>query len=131
MFQTRFNHNPSVGVTSVNPSLTQQQFKEECDINLILARFTRTGVIDSVAAGQAIYGDFSNVQDYQTAQNSLLAAQQAFDSLDSSVRKRFNNNPAELLAFMDNPDNAAEAFELGLINSSPVVNKSESTEGVA
>ena len=38
-----------------------------------------------------------------------------FDSLDSEVRARFNNNPLELLEFVHNADNETAAIELGLL----------------
>ena len=38
-----------------------------------------------------------------------------FDNLPSDVRNRFNNNPAQLLDFVADPENKEEAIELGLL----------------
>ena len=35
--------------------------------------------------------------------------------LPAKIRQRFNNNPAELIAFLQNSDNIEEAVELGLM----------------
>ena len=116
VFNTRFSHSKVKGVSFPSPSMTLQEFKDECNINSIIARFTRTGVLDSTAAGQAIYGDFSTVEEFQIMQNKLINAQANFDTLPSSVRQRFDNDPAKLIAFLADDSNKAEAIALGLCN---------------
>lgn len=66
-------------------------------------------------AGEPMYGDFSSVEDYQAAVNSVMQAQDQFMALPAQIRKRFDNDPAQLIAFMNDPGNASEAIELGLI----------------
>jgi phage internal scaffolding protein len=96
-------------------SKTQQNFKKTCDVNAILARYSKTGVLDHVRSVQGSYGDFSNVGGYQEALMRVQAAQQAFDALPAKIRKRFDNNPEELLAFVSDRKNMKEAVSLGLI----------------
>src|SRR5580765_5072286 len=61
-------------------SLTQQHFKDECDINEIVRRFGLTGKLpENVKAPQ--YGDFTGLSDYQTALNAVIAADEAFMEL--------------------------------------------------
>lgn len=93
---------------------TKQSFREECDINHIMARWIRTGVLDHLAANPPIFGNFDHGMDYQSACNQVIEADRAFDALPSSIRDRFHNDPAELIDFMDDPDNHAESQELGL-----------------
>ena len=48
-------------VKNFDKSITQQNLKEEVDINNIVARATKTGVLsdpDSINRRQAIFGDF-------------------------------------------------------------------------
>lgn len=104
-----------VQISFDEPSLTQQHFKDECDINKIVARFKKTGVFDHVTTKTPTYGDFSNVQSYQDALGIVQRAEDSFDSLPSAVRKRFQNDPLELLAFMEDPGNYDEAVRLGLV----------------
>lgn len=94
---------------------TIQSQRDECDINLILKRHAKTG--EALPYSALAYGDFSNVQDYQSAMNSIIAAQASFDSLPARTRDRMRNDPAELIRFMDDPNNYDEAVTLGLINS--------------
>lgn len=96
-------------------SRTQQSFKEECDINRILAKFRKTGELSHLTDHEPQYGDFSSSVDYKEALDRVHAAQADFDGLSARVRARMQNNPANLLAFMDDPENEDEARELGLL----------------
>lgn len=92
----------------------KQEFAEECDINCIMRRYERTGLEPSVDAG-AVFGDFSDVGDFLEAHNRVAAAREAFMSLPSKVREQFANDPAKLIEFCSNPENAEAARELGLM----------------
>ena len=78
-FYTRFDTPPKVQTFNSAPSLTQQQFKEEADINNIIASYNTTGLLTNPlvqSARQPMFGDFSNLpQDYMQVQNQLLEAQ--------------------------------------------------------
>lgn len=104
---------------SVEPSVTKQSFKDECDVNRIVSKFHRTGLIDFVNSNQPRYGDVTPI-DYQEALNTVATAQEMFVQLPASLRKRFGNSPEELLAFVQNPENDAEAIKLGLKTPIPV-----------
>lgn len=95
-------------------SLTKQQFKQECDINYILRKYQKTGLIDHVARYQGNYSDISDVPSYQDALNTVLEANLAFSTLPSSLRKRFSNDPEQFLSFVADPANAEELYSLGL-----------------
>ncbi len=101
------------------PSLAQQQFKAETDINTIMHRFEKTGIIEHFNEHNGRYGDFSNVQSYQASLNQVMAAQDAFMSLPAGIRKRFDNDPEEFLAFATDPVNDEEMFDLGLKKRPP------------
>lgn len=97
------------------PSRTHQAHKEECDINRIMRRYAKTGVIEHVNRYQGRYGDFTQVpEDYESALAHVQEAEDMFMSLPSSIRKRFDNSPGEFLAFASDPDNADAMRELGL-----------------
>ena len=101
------------GLRCLDPSLTQQQFKEESDINTIVDRFMKTGVMpDPVSMPQ--YVDYEGVFDFQSAMNVVRAADENFMRMDAKVRARFHNSPQEFLEFFANPDNVDEAVRLGL-----------------
>jgi len=101
------------GLRCLDDSLTQQQFKDESDINTIVDRFLKSGVLPT-AASMPQYVDYEGVFDFQSAMNVVKAADDNFMRLDAKVRARFNNSPQAFLEFFANPDNAEEAVRLGL-----------------
>lgn len=100
-------------------TMAKQSFKAECDINTIMSKYQKTGLIEHVQKFQGSYGDFTSVADYQLSLNQVLDAQNAFDALPSSIRARFQNNPGAMLAFLEDPSNRDEAVRLGLVEPTP------------
>lgn len=93
---------------------TKQAFKAECDINQILARYDSTGLITHVNRMQAWYGDFTEVNEYQQAMNTVIKAQEMFGELPSRIRAQFDNDPGQFLEFASNPENLPELRKMGL-----------------
>lgn len=112
-FRTRFQRE-RVSEKNLQPSETKQSFKDECDINHIIKQYSTTGVITHLNQRSENYSDVSDVEDYQASMNIIVAAREAFDSLPSVLRKRFENNPTNFLAFLNDPSNADEMERLGL-----------------
>lgn len=102
------------------PTLTQQHSKDETDINKIMARYIKTGVIDHVAKYQGQYLE-NNDLDYHASQNIIIQADVMFSELPSSVRREFNNNPAEFLHFVSDEENHAKLADMGLTNNPPEI----------
>lgn len=113
-FRTAYSNRERVQLVNDEPSLTKQCFQSECDINSIMKKWERTGVLENVRARQGHYGDFTNVSDYQSAVNAVVNAQEAFDSFPATLRARFRNDPALFLEFVDDPSNIEEMISLGL-----------------
>lgn len=107
----------AVGISfPVEEKRTKEAFAEESDINNIMARYKRSGVIDHLAYSAPMYGDFDNAIDYMDAKNRLIAADESFNALAAHIRDRFGNDPGRLITFMsDMPANEKEAQELGLL----------------
>lgn len=104
------------GLLCKDESLAQQHFADECDINRIVDTFTRTGELPNKALLPSNFGDFTDARDFHSALNSVLAAQEAFMSLSPEIRSRFGNDPARLIAFLNDEFNRPEAIKLGLVN---------------
>lgn len=114
----RKNGTLDIGSVNEEPSMTQQQYKESCDINNIIKQYAQTGELPlSNKVGQFL--DVSNVQDYQSALTTVYEAQKAFDQLPSNIRSRFENDPNQLIAFLEDDKNHNEAQKLGLLKSTP------------
>lgn len=108
-----------VRLTSSGPGRTKQSFKDETDINVIMARYIRGLPVTSVQHKAPWYGDFSQSSDFHTTLNRVAEAELAFSTLPAELRERFNNSTEKLIAFLANPDNADEAVQLGLFEAPP------------
>jgi len=95
-------------------SRTQQQFREECDINTIVRRFGITGQVP-VSVAVPLNGDFVNALDFRQSLDVIVRAREAFDQMPSNVRSRFHNDAAEFLDFVSDESNRDEARKLGLL----------------
>lgn len=105
------------------PSLTVQSMSEETDLNIMLTRF---GVIPKMPDNVRLptYGDFSGVDDYASAMQAILDAQENFLELPADVRARFENNPQKLLDFVCVPENREEVkkiFGVKSVDNLPLV----------
>lgn len=120
---------PKTGKLSKMPSMARQEFRDQCDINNILKQFKKTGIISHINAQreQGSYEDLPDPMEYQDALNAVLEAQEAFSTLPSKVRTRFDNDPAKFLEFMSDPRNQEEAYDLGLAER-PVAQVVESNQ---
>lgn len=117
-FFTLFSPCPDKGIVFDEPSMTEQHFKDECDINFIVKRFEETGILPE-GNRQPLFGDFT---DFPTDLASSMAkyneAQERFMELPANLRKEFDNDPVKLLAFLNDESNRTRAEELGLIERS-------------
>ena len=115
-YNARDEHYP--GVVFVSDSLTQQHFKDECDVNKIVDRYVKTGILEHQSAIDAHYGDVSELPtDLMAAYDAVGRAEAAFADLPSDVRKSLDNDPARLQEWLANPDNRADAEKYGLLLS--------------
>lgn len=121
---TRYNRVVPLGMHFEKPSMTQQQFESECNLNNIVDRnmrfkdpsfVTKLQLMHSTSESrEPIYGDFTGVTDYASALNAIDNARSDFMSLPSKVREYFDNDPAKLLSFIDDSNNYEKGVELGL-----------------
>lgn len=111
---SRYNPPPQVGHRNDEPTMTQQHFQDECDINTILAKFVKTGILDNIGPG--VYADLGNATDYLTSLETVRRAREIFEELPSHIRKEFGNDPARYLDFVYDPANEEKGIELGLFN---------------
>jgi len=102
------------GLHCEDVSQAQQHCRDECDINTIMTRFGQTGLLPENPLPPR-YGDFSEIGDYHSALNAVRVAETEFDALPAGIRARFDNDPANLIGFLDDINNREEAISLGLI----------------
>lgn len=95
-------------------SLCEQSHRETVNINRIVAR-ARKGILPSGTGVQPNFGDFSSGMDYHELMNRMVDAKADFQRLPADIRKRFGNDPGNLIDFLGDPENEQEARELGLL----------------
>ena len=101
---------------SKDVKITQQNEKDDADINIIVER-AKKGAIPPVGRNVApMYGDFTEVpSDLREVLVMARRAEDLFMTLDALVRRRFNNDPAEMLDFIADPKNFDEGVKLGML----------------
>lgn len=95
-------------------TMTKQSMKNECDINVIMKKFEKTGVVTHLNERQGNYVDFSEGFDFHSCMNRVKAATDMFMTLPASLRGHFNNDPGYFLEFVSNPANEGAMIDLGL-----------------
>lgn len=110
-----------VTVECKEPGVTKQSFKDECDVNKIVARFQKTGVLPEPRR-QGVYADVSNVGEYRDVLHRVRGAEWWFQSLSPELQERFRS-ASGLLDFVADAVNEDEAVKLGLLL--PVARPSE------
>lgn len=115
MIRSRFTPVKVLGL-NCDPSegMTQQHFKDECDINYLLKHY------NDIPVPPPVYGDCSQYSDLQQCIDKVMAANEDFAAVPSEIRARFGNSPAAFFDFCNNPDNIEELISLGLAESGRV-----------
>jgi len=111
------------------PSRTKRAFKDDYDLNHVIQRYHKTGILPQMRSDQPTYGDYSNPIDYQEAQNKIMLANDLFGALPARIRRDFDDDPATFLAFASNPDNQEELVQMGLADPSSLQSRSTGTTG--
>lgn len=107
---------------------TRQSCKDECDINKIMARYHKNGVLPKMILENPIFGDFSSMPDYQESMGIVIKAQSQFNALSAELRNRFGNDPAKFLDFCSKEENRDEMKKLGLLKPEKKVEKEKPKE---
>lgn len=118
MFRTQFNYDRDAAsnetaLKDFEEGGAQQQFKKDCDINVIVARFGVTGELPQ-GVRAPMYGDFTGVGDYRSALEAVKLAEESFMQMDAFVRRRFHDDPQAFVEFCSKPENLSEMEKMGL-----------------
>lgn len=121
--RTPYNYNTDnvsreTGTTCEVETKTQQQFKDETDINTIVDKFMRSGE-PPPTINWPEQTEFMETFDYQTAMNATVQARESFMELPAKTRARFQNDPQQFLEFMYDGNNQEEAIKMGLATRKP------------
>lgn len=116
-FRTQFSTSLSVGKTFSKPSLTDQSYRQECDIGFMIENYKVNKVPLPTVSVQ--YGNSPSADDFMKANEMVAELKTQFESLPSSERDRFGT-VQNYLQFIGNPANLKESYEKGLIDPNSV-----------
>lgn len=124
MFKSISNPHPRVksGKDFSEPKLTDQSAKNDADINVIMKRYQKTGLLPNIQKIEASYLDVSEVPSLETAFKMSQDAVDRFYELDPTLRKLMNNDPSELENFVSNPENEEILLKYGVLEKKNQVN---------
>lgn len=124
-------HEP-VDLVCPDDGMTRQEFKDECDINVLMATYERNGVMPPLNRGTPQFLDVSDVPDLPRAIAVIDAASAAFMTLPAKVRREFDQDAVKFMEFAMKPENIGQLREWGLaapekVAGAPIV--PEGTQG--
>lgn len=112
------------------PSRAKQEFKKECDINNILAKFRRTGAITHLRRHAPQFG-IANGVTFAEAARVVAEGNSMYTELPSHIKSQFKG-PQDFLEFVSNPENEDKVRELfGVDPAEVIAEKEESDKGVS
>ena len=125
-FHTLYDPPPSPSVSFSEPSLTEQAHKNDVEINQLIARYNRTGVLGTPSSvREMFFGDFASIGSRFEAELDIASAKQKFLALPSAVRAEFGHDPVKFLKAVDSlttDEKMLKRFiDLGLVKA-PEVN---------
>ena len=88
----------NTALVSDSETLTQQNFKDETDLNIMIRKY---GVLPVSEVNWKEFDATVIPQDYQQLQNMLREADQAFMDLPADVRKAADNDPQKFLELVE------------------------------
>lgn len=96
-------------------SRTQQHFKDEVNINTIMRKAKRSGILPFKGPEDSVFQDLTGITDYKESLDRIIAIDQRFQQLPANIRSKFGNNPDAILKYLQDPNNEKEARSLGLL----------------
>lgn len=104
-WKTPYNHvvndeSLRTGLKCEDPSLAQQNQEAESNINTIVGRFLKTGLLPQIQL-PPLLEDFADVFDFQSAMNTMAAAKHSFMQLPADIRSAFQNDPHNFVSQID------------------------------
>lgn len=110
-------HKPvNLDCQAANDGMTRQEFAAETDINVLLERYEKTGVLNHYSRRDPLYLDLTEqpIGDLRSALHTLDEATAAFMTLPASVRREFDQDPVKFMEYAGDRSNLEQMREWGL-----------------
>lgn len=91
--------------------MTEQHHEKQCNINNIMARYEKTGLIDHINRIEGNYGDATGA-DFKTALDLVKREEANFAELPAKIRAELNDDPAEYLDLVATDEGVKQMADL-------------------
>jgi len=113
----KYSKRIAVIAPSADDGMTQQHFKDQVDINNILAKYRRTGVVEHVKKARELYGDFTELGEYARDLDKVAKAQQTFEMMPAEIRNQFKNSIQGFFEFIGDEKNKDQCVKWGIFDA--------------
>lgn len=118
-----------VSIDCSEPILTDQSFKNSCDINVIMASYAKTGMLPQSTTQEPRYIDNTTIPNLEQAFSIVNTATEMFFDLPPTIRKLMDNDPSKLESFVMDPKNKNLLIQEGIISApAPIVESLQPTQ---
>ncbi len=94
---------------------TDQSFKKMCDINVIIANASKTGLLSHERESLGQYIDNTKIPSLLDAQLLIRDANKSFMALPSQIRKLMDHDSTKLVEFINDPENQDILLKHGIL----------------
>ncbi len=92
----------------------KQSMREECDVNKIVERYVKTGLIDHLADGIPQFVDVAELGDYRSVIEQVRAVELYFAGLPALVRRSFEDDARLFMDYLETNPSEEDLELLGL-----------------
>lgn len=103
-FSSYYNRHETPGLEAEGESRTLLSEQAATDVSHILRVFDKTGILPNANPRQGTYGDVTNALPFDEGLKRLNDAKKAFLELPPELRRLYHDEPATMLAEIDNFD---------------------------
>ncbi len=92
----------------------KQSMKDECDIEQIVMRYKKTGLVDHLAQGVPAFVDVSELGDYRAVIEQVRLVERYFAGLPALVRSSFENDASLYMDYLETDPSPEDMETRGL-----------------
>ena len=104
------------GMKFTQPSMTDQSFKDDCNINNVVDRHGRIDPEAIINRRQGQYTDASEVPQLQESLNAGIAEGQIMLQANPELQRLANNDPRQVEKVLADPENRELLIKAGIFN---------------
>lgn len=124
---SRFSRPLVSGLTCLTESKTSQEFKDEVNINNLLAKYIAQARVMGVPVhellpklGSAPYGDLTDMKSFHEMANKQAELMQMFEALPSDVRRKYGDTLEGFVSALNDDKEYMYLAEHGVLNPTQV-----------